>query len=128
MTDRRTDDTLLFRAGKGEWYNQPHDRRWDMGEDVAEIPPAGWHLDLERAMDQQEKPPKRVRIDASEFDWLVGQDLGFLLRFEKQFRARGTKIEVVTSSRVAAAIKCLNIHERLAILEADEHDSDAVSD
>lgn len=24
----------VFRAGAGEWYNQPHDKRWDMAEDA----------------------------------------------------------------------------------------------
>lgn len=42
MDAERLGDAVLFRAGQGEWYNQPHDRRWDMGEDVQDLPPTPW--------------------------------------------------------------------------------------
>ena len=67
-----------------------------------------------------------VRIDVTQFDWLVGQDLGFLIGLQHEVRIDGTRLEVVASSRVADAIECSGIQEHLAIVVADDHDSDAV--
>jgi len=61
--------TLVFHAGKGEWYNQPHNKRWDMGEDVAEIPPANWHVELQKTLDTeaQQGRPRFTSVEQGAF-------------------------------------------------------------
>ena len=105
----RVGDALVFHAGRGEWYNQPHNKRWDMGEDVADIPPAQWHLDIQRAIDSQEQELARVVIDFTGMFSLVGRDWGFLVRLSKQMQPRGWKLLILGSERITSVIRILGL-------------------
>ena len=115
MNAERIGAVLVCRAGKGEWYNQPHDRRWDMGEDVEDIPPAQWHLYVQRVIEAQDSPPELVVIDVSGMDWLVGQDLGFLITLSKHVAPRGIDLAVVASERVVGAVRILPLDDYFRI-------------
>ena len=73
MKTEHVHGALVCRAGKGEWYNQPHDKRWDMGEDSADLPPARWHVELQETIDAKGSAPSVVVVDVTEMDWLVGK-------------------------------------------------------
>ena len=109
----RVGDVLVFRAGQGEWYNQSHDKRWDMGEDVQELPPAPWHLALEAAIADASSGICRLVIDATEMTWLVGQDWGFLLRLFDRMRDAELGLVLVTQERVSRAHDLLGLGERI---------------
>jgi len=107
MRAKRVGDQLVFHAGNGEWYNQQHDKRWDPGEDAADIPPARWHVELETVLAAQDTTPSVVVIDTTEMDWLVGQDLGFLVRIGK--RLAPGRLKVVATTRVVRAVSGLSL-------------------
>ena len=118
MKTEHIDDALVCRAGKGEWYNQPHNRRWDMGEDVADIPAAAWHLELQRAIEAQEVPPELVVVDVSEMAGLVGQDWGFLIRVQKSIEPNGIGLAIVASAGIANEARLLGLQDRLKICDS----------
>ena len=95
MTQDIPDGYLIFRAGKGEWYNQPHNKRWDMLEDVADIPPARWHVELSDATNRDDPMLRHVVVNATEFSNFVGQDWGFLARLSKSLASRGIKLSII---------------------------------
>jgi hypothetical protein len=108
-------DPLVFHAGRGEWYNQPHNERWDMGEDVADIPPANWHVELKNVLAAQSLSRTLVVVDVSEMDWLVGQDGGFLYRLSKRLSEQGIRLAVVGTERVVDAMRLLGLDEVLQL-------------
>lgn len=116
MSSRHQGDRLLFRAGSGEWYNQPHDRRWDMGEDAAEIPPAGWHVALRRTLEAAQVFPQEFVVDVRQMIWLVGQDWGFLLRLTEELEPRSCRLVVLATPHVAKASGHLGIEERMTVV------------
>lgn len=69
---------LVFRAGKGEWYNQ-RPPGWDMGEEP-DLPPAPWHIALEKAIATHDSTASLVVIDVTEMRWLEPLDWDFLIR------------------------------------------------
>ena len=115
MRIERVGDHLVFRAGRGEWYNQPHESRWDMGEDAADIPAAGWHVDLDEALTLQDPCPPVVAVEVTEMDWLVGQDLGFLLRLSERLSRRGVRLVVVGTERVVRAAQGFGLDKYLQL-------------
>ena len=120
MNCERIGDVLVCRVGKGEWYNQPHNRRWDMDEDVADIPPAQWHLDVQRVIEAQDSTPKLVVVDASEMDQLVGQDWGFLLEFNKRVVSRGSKLSLIASERMVKIARILRLEDYFNVVSSGE--------
>jgi len=86
-----------------------------MGEDAARIPPAQWHLDVQRVIEAQDSPFELVVLDLSEMDWLVGQDLGFLIRLSKRVAPEGVDLAVVATERVVKAVRVFPLEEYFRI-------------
>lgn len=110
----------VFYAGKGEWYNQPHDKRWDMGEDVQPLQPPSWHIELEQACQALEDRQRHIVIDLSEMDWLVGNDWGFLIRLSRELAPEGIKPIVIVRGRVSGAADLIGVHEYMKIVKSLE--------
>jgi hypothetical protein len=105
------DGARVFNAGKGEWYNQPHDKRWDMGEDVQPLPSPNWHVELEQACAALERPAPLIVVDLTQMSWLVGHDWGFLVRISKSLRSKDTALVVVASERVSKAAEVIQLNK-----------------
>ena len=122
MESERFGDAVVFRAGHGEWYNQPHSRRWDMGEDVQDLAPAPWHVALEEAITASTPRPRAVIVDVLEMTWLVGQDWGFLAELAARLREENIRLVVVANPRVARSVTALGlevlIETRASVAEA----------
>ena len=110
-------DAQVLRAGKGEWYNQRHDKQWDMGEDIQELLPPRWHLELEQAFKSPEVLAHLIVADLSEMEWLVGQDWGFLVRLSDRAASAGVELVVVAQERVARAAETIGLGKRARIVE-----------
>lgn len=120
MNFERTGHVLVCRAGTGEWYNQPHKRRWDMGEDAAEIPPAQWHVEVQRIIEAQDSRPRHIVVDVSAMDRLVGQDWGFLVRLQEYLSEIGSVLSVVASERMVQMAEIMRLKERLRVRSSME--------
>lgn len=107
MSIETAGDRALVRAGPGEWFNQPHNRRWDMGEDVLPLPPSPWHVEVERASEVH--GIAHLTVDMSQMDWLVGQDIGFLLDLQRRLEPRGVHLCLLATPRVVRAIGGLGL-------------------
>ena len=105
MGFEKVGETLVFRAGRGEWYNQPHDKRWDMGEEAADIPAANWHVELENSLESNTDTARRLLIDSTDMVFLADQDLGFLLRISKKLSASGMSVALVARKNMVEAIR-----------------------
>lgn len=114
------DGACVFNAGKGEWYNQPHDKRWDMGEDVQPLPSPNWHVALEKACAALERPAPVVIADLTQMSWLVGHDLGFLVRLSKSLRSKDTVLVVVASERVLKAAEVIQLNKLIKFVRSLE--------
>jgi hypothetical protein len=106
---------LVFRAGPGEWYNQPHNQRWDMGEDAADIPPAAWHLALRATLAQEDPLPTLLVVDVREMPWLVGQDWGFVWHLAAELARGGCRLRVVASEHVVKAGNAIGMGDRFEL-------------
>ena len=111
-------EARVLRAGKGEWYNQPHNKRWDMGEDAQDLPPPIWHTELLKACEKFEKGTSQIVIDVSEMDWLVGHDWGFLLRISEKLSSEEIGLVIVAESRVVEASKLLGLGDKIRIVDS----------
>jgi len=114
----RNGDSLILRAGMGEWYNQPHDKRWDFGEDVQELPLTEWQIELKRVCEDETDDLSHIVVDLLEMFWLVGQDWGFLLRTADSAASRGIQITLVVTDRHLHAAKCLGLEDRLRMVDS----------
>jgi hypothetical protein len=93
----------VFHAGAGEWYNQPHDKRWGMAEDAQPLPSPSWHIELEKGCMSLESPAPPIVVDVSEMAWLVGNDWGFLVQLGESLAMKDARLVVVASERVQRA-------------------------
>ena len=110
-------DAHVLRAGQGEWYNQRHDKQWDMGEDAQELQPPRWHLEMEQAFESPKILARVIVADLSEMEWLVGQDWGFLIRLGERAMSVGVELVVVAQERVARAAETIGLGEHVQIVE-----------
>jgi len=99
----------VLHAGSGEWYNQPHGQRWDMGEDVAELPHPAWHIELEAGIREHSCQGQLIYLDLREMDWLVGQDWGFLAKAGGDLAKAGGELVLVAGKRIEEAGKLLRV-------------------
>ena len=116
----RNREALVFRAGEGEWYNQPHDKKWDMGEDALPLPSPPCHVELEQACKEIEDRNQLVVVDLSEMDWLVGQDWGFLIRLGKALLPKGIKPAIIVRERVARAAGLIGVNDYIDVVRSME--------
>jgi hypothetical protein len=110
----------ILRAGNGEWYNQADRGRWDMGEDVMDLPSATWHHEVHAAIRSMEWSPSMVVIDATAMTYLVGQDYGFLLKLSDQLNQAGIRVKVVAPPNEVRAYALLprSLHEKFQLVAA----------
>ena len=113
MNVERIGPALVFRAGKGEWYNQ-RNPGWDMGEEP-DLPPAPWHIALEEAIATHDSTALLVVIDVTEMIWLEIFDWAFLLRLHRSLAAKGRKISVVATGRVLTAARIIKIADHFEV-------------
>jgi hypothetical protein len=109
MSSGIRDDFLVFSTGQGEWYNQPHDKIWDMGEDAADIPPPLWHLKLLRVANKSGLDVRHIVVDTTEMQWIVGQDWGFLVKLSEALASRGIPLSVVARANNVNSGKVVGI-------------------
>lgn len=110
----------VFRAGKGEWYNQAHAKRWDMGEDVQPLSSPPWQVELEQACQAVDDHHGKIVVDLSEMNWLVGHDWGFLIRLGKALASEGIKLIVLARGRVSEAADLVGVHDDMKIVKSLE--------
>ena len=91
MKVEHVEGALILRVGKGEAYNE---RGLDMGQDH-DLPPAGWHIEVDTTVRAHERLPPVVVIDASEIPILVVPDYGFLVGLAKRLKPGGVRLWVV---------------------------------
>jgi len=73
----------VLHAGAGEWYNQPHNKKWDMGEDAQELPSPELHIELQKGSESSKYSSSKIVVDLTVMFWLVSHDWGFLPRLSK---------------------------------------------
>jgi len=107
----RIGDALVFHAGSGEWFNQPGNYRWDIGEDAEPRPPSPWHVELQQAIDRQETSPHSVVIDVTGMAHLVGVDWGFLITLGKRLSQGGTRVAVAATRNNTESARIIRLHD-----------------
>ena len=105
----RIGSALVFRAGAGEWFNQPGKYRWDMGEDAEERPPSQWHSGLQEAIRSQQTSPRVVVVDLTEMDRIVGVDMGFLVNLSKSLSPSDTRLSVAANEKIREIARLTNL-------------------
>ena len=116
----RINDSQVYRAGRGEWYNQPHLKRWDMGEDAQDLPTPPWQRELKLGCETTvEESPKFV-ADLSGMTWLVSHDWGFLLGLSEELATRKAGFVVVVQPSVLEAAKMLAITGKVSVVDQIE--------
>ena len=89
-----------------------------MGEDVADIPPANWHLEIKTALETWGDTPQSLIVDVTELSWLVGQDWGFLVRLADTLEQANSQLVLVANDRVRDAASFLKITDRIPMFES----------
>jgi hypothetical protein len=89
-----------------------------MGEDVADIPPAGWQSMLDDEIEKLESAPSHLIVDLSEMFWLVGQDWGYLLRLAERLESIDSRLTIIASNRVAESAKVTQLDVRIRICDS----------
>ena len=118
ISTERVGDAILFHAGAGEWFNQPHNKRWDMGDDVADLPPSAWHLGLDRAIEADARTSSHVVVDVRDMFWLVGQDWGYLVRLSRRLKFCSVRLSLLATRRIFQGGQLLGMHKQFCLADS----------
>lgn len=82
-----------------------------MEDDSVDRPPAGWHTALQRLLDAERTPARRLVIDLSRMSLLIGADVGFLIKIAERVRSHGGSLVVVAQKKEIRRFEILRIGE-----------------
>jgi hypothetical protein len=117
-TDWREGACLVFRAGPGEWFNEPHEGHWGMGDDAVKRSPSGWQLRLDELVGGGSPGCSQLIVDLTGMSTHIGADFGYLVKLTIRLRSLDVASAVVGDSRFAASVSHLGLTEILTVYDS----------
>ena len=116
FTSERVGDALVFHAGPGEWFDQPHNETWDLEGEPQELPPSQRQIALDQTIESQAAGVSRVVVDVTEMGWLAGQDWGYLVRLTESLAIENVRLCLCAPDKLVKAGRLINLHEKMDVL------------